>query len=510
MPGNIEFEFRFGGPRKAPDLSPDEDRPFRLLILADLGGRASRGGGVNGGPLAERKPLRIDVDNFDAVFRRLEPALELPAAGDDGETLPVEFGELDDFHPDALFDRLAPFAALRESRARLMDPATFAEAAAELKRDAAPAKAPGADEPKDEKEGDTLERLLGRRPETPAGAREDEMARRAGIDALIHRIVAPHVVPDTRDEQQQLLSAIDQAVTDGMRAVLHAPAFQALEASWRSVHGLVTGLETGEELQIHVLDVTRDELAADVAAAGQDLEQTDLHGLLIDRGISLPGAHPWSALVGDFSFGEAEEDLRLLAALGAIASRCGGPFLAAASPSLLGCRDVATIADTAAWNRPDDDEPSGWEALRASPFARWIGLALPRTLLRLPYGGRGEQTDRFAFEELGSGSEHDSYLWGNPAYGCALLLGLAFQESGWSLEPGDLLDLEDLPGHVVERDGERALQPCAEIWLGERAATAILARGLMPLMSRRDRNAARLARFQSVAEPTAPLAGPWS
>jgi predicted component of type VI protein secretion system len=83
---------------------------------------------------------------------------------------------------------------------------------------------------------------------------------------------------------------------------------------------------------------------------------------------------------------------------------------------------------------------------------------------------------------------------------------LGYLESGEEMEPGEVTDLEDLPAYVYEADGERRLLPCAEALLGERAADALLSRGLMPILSFRDRNAAKLVRFQSIADPVAPLA----
>ena len=150
-----------------------------------------------------------------------------------------------------------------------------------------------------------------------------------------------------------------------------------------------------------------------------------------------------------------------------------------------------------------------WQALRESAAAPWIGLALPRVLLRLPYGPQTNPVERFEFEELSPGRDHEAYLWGNPAFACAMLIGTAFAERGWSMEPGDHLDIEDLPAHTYEEAGESKMKPCAEVCLGERAGTAILDRGVMPLLSYRNRNAARLMRFQSLADPPAGLRGPW-
>jgi predicted component of type VI protein secretion system len=106
--------------------------------------------------------------------------------------------------------------------------------------------------------------------------------------------------------------------------------------------------------------------------------------------------------------------------------------------------------------------------------------------------------------------EPDSYLWSNPAFTCAQLLGATFLERGWDLELGEALELDELPAHVRQTEGEAELQPCAEARLSQRAAEAILERGIMPLVASRDRAAVRLLRLQSLASPPQRLAGRWA
>jgi type VI secretion system protein ImpC len=78
------------------------------------------------------------------------------------------------------------------------------------------------------------------------------------------------------------------------------------------------------------------------------------------------------------------------------------------------------------------------------------------------------------------------------------------------MTPGDRQELADLPCHGWVDGGARVLTPCGEVLLSERTADAILAHGLMPTLSFANRNAVRIARFQSLADPAAPLAGPWA
>ena len=134
---------------------------------------------------------------------------------------------------------------------------------------------------------------------------------------------------------------------------------------------------------------------------------------------------------------------------------------------------------------------------------------MPRFLLRLPYGSATHPIERFDFEEQPLDPAPEAYLWGNPAFGLARLLGDAFLERGWSFEPGDRLELTGLPSHAWEKDGEWRMQPVAEANLTEATAAAILDAGIMPLCSRMGANSAAVLRFQSLSDPPTRLMGPW-
>ncbi len=475
MPGRMEFDLSLSrsDARRIPQRGP-----MRLLVMADFSGLSARAKPA----LAARPTHRVDLDTLDGVMRRLAPLLQLAAGG-------VDFESLDDFHPDALLSRLEVFCALREMRGRLLDPGSFAQAAAALGQDAAPG--PAAAAPAAATDDGLLAQLLGGKP-ADATAPAPAATPATGIDALIRSIVAPHIVPDIAPQQASYLASVDAAISDQMRALLHAPAFQALEAAWRGVQWLISSLELDEDLQLHLFDVSRDELLADVVAAQGQLAKTGLHGALADRWRNQPGGEGWTALVGLYSFGPSDADIGLLAALGLIASQAGGPLLAAGDTTLAS-GDAATLA--------------GWQSLRASEAAPWIGLAAPRVLLRLPYGKASDPVASFAFEEVVGQPAHDDLLWGNGGLAAALLMGRSFSAKGWDFEPGDEREIGGLPACTYLKDGERELQACAEFYLGEQGGNQLLAAGLMPLMSHRHANAVTLMRFQSVAAPARALAG---
>lgn len=503
MPSRMEFQLNLPKSVASP-MRREADAPLRMLIMADFSGRAHQEAPAVLPGLADRPMPVVDVDRFTAVMTRLAPTVQLPV-GATGETITIRFRQLDDFHPDALYQQLEIFQTLRRTRARLLDPAGFAQAAAELAP--LPVTAPVQPGPAvtRENEADLLGRLLGK---APAAARTPPVAAGvAAIQSLLQAVVQPHIVhSDSR--QPVWVAAVDAAIGEQLRAILHQPAFQALEAAWRGVHELVVNNDS-DAVQIFLLDVTREELLADLRAASGDPKATSLHQLLIERGVQMPDGQPWAALIGDYRFGAEPEDIALLAMLGALAAQAGGPFLAAATPELLGCDSAALLTDPGQWQPLPTGAEQHWQALRRCAVAPWIGLALPRVLLRLPYGRKTDPVDGIAFEEMPGGRDPDAYLWGNPALICARLIAAGFVENGWEFSPGDVLDLEDLPAHVYEEDGERVMQPGTEVLLSERALNAVLARGLMPILGHRQRNVVRLARFQSLAEPAAALAGLW-
>lgn len=134
--------------------------------------------------------------------------------------------------------------------------------------------------------------------------------------------------------------------------------------------------------------------------------------------------------------------------------------------------------------------------------ASYLGLALPRFMLRQPYGKESDPIEAFPFEELAAGAPHEDYLWGNPAVLCGYLLAAAFQAEGWDTQAGGYGEVGELPIHKFKEDGETQVKPCAEAWLTERATQAMLGKGLIPVLSIRGRDAVRLEVLQSLAGTT--------
>ena len=310
MPGRIEFEF---STRSKGARGPhSESSPMRLLVLGDFSGRGLNSGSPDQPALSQRKLHPVDLDNLDQVLGRIAPEITLSL--DERLATRITFSAIDDFHPDALFQRVPLFDELRDIRTRLHHRDTYPEAAAQLRTmlslqaPAAPAgelAPPVVDAEGAENDAATLERLMGRPASgaTPAGN-----TARSAVDRLIGAAVREHIVPEADASQQVYFDAVDQALGDLMRQVLHHPGFQALEALWRSVAFLISRLELDEDLQLVLLDVTKDELKEDARQAGNELEQTELYRLLIEQGVQVAGTDPWSLIVGQYCFDNSEDD----------------------------------------------------------------------------------------------------------------------------------------------------------------------------------------------------------
>lgn len=464
------------------------DGPFCIALIGDFtaGGSAQAGRG-----LSSRRPVLIDRDNVDQVLSRFAPKLELSL----GETsIPVHITEMDDFHPDRLYEKLPVFRAMQETRQRLADPNKFADLVGAR---AEPGESSGGSSSVVDAGSGFLDRII----EQTADPSKDVVS--TDLRQVLNRVVAPHLVSEVQPKQAELLAQVDDATTSLMRWVLHHRRFQALEALWRGVFFLTRRIETSKDLRLYLIDASKDELQADLDGE-RELSDTESYKILVESTVGTPGADRWAVLVGVYSFGADPGDTALLGGLGALARRAGAPWISGGDPALVGCRSIDQLPDPGAWA----PEPApGWEGLRRSADAPWIGISLPRFLLRLPYGRQTDSCEALAFEEFEGTPEHEDYLWGNPALCCALLLAEAFGADGRPLRVGAHRDISGLPLHLFKEGGETLSKPCAEVLVTDRVAERLLDSGPMPLVSFKDSDRIMLARFQSISSTPRPLAG---
>ena len=320
----------------------------------------------------------------------------------------------------------------------------------------------------------------------------------------------PHLVSVDESEQSKLIGVIDDATGDLMRKILHNHQFQALEAAWRGLYLMVRRMETDTNLSIHLLDATKDELTDSLKSAGS-LSETQLYRILITDALETPGADPWALILGDYGFAPNVDDIATLVRISKLAADTGAPFVSHMRPDVVGVKSLEGNTDPKSWKiSTDTDTGKLWAALRSMPESEYLGLTIPRFLARLPYGADTEPLESFSFEEFPDAPNHDNYLWSNSSFVCGLLLAQSFSEYGWEMGRALKQDIEGLPIHVHKQDGETVYKPCAEVQLTDIGCEKLMEHGLMPLVSYKNADRAKLARFQSITDPVEKLKARWN
>lgn len=303
--------------------------------------------------------------------------------------------------------------------------------------------------------------------------------------------------PDPVARQVDRVSDLDDddAKTALMREILHHPQYQALESAWRGLEWLLKRTQKADRIQVVLFDITFDELSADLMASN-DLSQTAIHQLLIEKTAESPDGQPWAVVVGNFTFDETTDHAELLGRMAKIGARAGAPVLAG----------VTSKAAQESYEVPADGKPA-WQALRELYESAYLGLATPGFLLRPPFGEEYRPAESFRFEEF-SGTP-DGYLWGNPAVACAGLLALGYMKSGWGFQPSQTLALDNMPMHTYRDVEGEAVAVCAEARFTSSVGEELAKRGFMPLLAVRGRDSVEFATIRPMSLEGKVLNGRW-
>lgn len=466
-----ELTFTLGS---GPSRRRREAETPRFLILADFAG-AKKGARASA-------PRRVTVDNLDGALAEIEPVLRIPSPIDPSSAQGLPISSLDHFHPDYLVATVPHLRQLLELKMQLDDPKSEQAGLAELDAlvggvDDAPA--PARSQPVAAPEGsdDLLGRLLGR------GKSEGNERARDRVNELIKRAFDSNAAASPSARAQQGGRRAIELLQQRMRQVLGDPDFRAVERAWRSVHFLLTRIED-EQAEIHVLDMSKAALAAQMAEFATRLDTSPLHRALADDANG-----GWDLIVADYSFGASAADVVLLATVGALAARAETRFVAHGELALAGCASAAAVDSPWDW-RVDDEIGALWSDFRRHPAAHWVSLATPRFLLRHPYGAKNDPITRFDLEELSPRPARDAFFWGNPAFACALLAAGASSDDG----------IGDLPMPIYDDGTGDAMQTPLELNLSERARTAAGERGLIAFAGGPNTNRIAAASLRTVAD----------
>ncbi|MES2297918.1 MAG: type VI secretion system contractile sheath small subunit [Pseudomonadota bacterium] len=115
----IEYDVEVYGAEKKIQL------PFVMGVLADLSGQPAD----PLAPVADRKFLEIDVDNFDERLKSMKPrvAVQVPntLTGEGNLSIDMTFESMDDFTPAAIARKTESLSKLLEARGQLSNLLTY-------------------------------------------------------------------------------------------------------------------------------------------------------------------------------------------------------------------------------------------------------------------------------------------------------------------------------------------------------------------------------------------------
>jgi len=356
-------------------------------------------------------------------------------------------------------------------------------------------------------EGSDLASLLQKEFKPKTG--DAKSAVEAAVQTLAQQALAQTTLigKDTVKSIEDMIAAIDKKLSDQINQILHHEDLQKLEGAWRGLHYLVNNTETDDQLKIRVMNISKADLGRTLKRyKGTNWDQSPIFKKIYEEEYGQFGGEPYGCLVGDYHFDQSAPDVELLGEMSKVAAAAHAPFITGVSPTLMQMESWQELANprdlTKIFSTP---EYAAWRSLRQSEDARYLGLAMPRFLSRMPYGARTNPVEDFNFEEDTGAADHGKYTWANAAYAMATNINRSFKQYGWcsrirGIESGGAV--EGLPTHNFPTDDGGVDIKCpTEIAIGDRREGELAKAGLMPLIYRKNSDFAAFIGAQSLQQP---------
>lgn len=281
-----------------------------------------------------------------------------------------------------------------------------------------------------------------------------------------------------------LISKVDEKISDQLDAIMHHDDFQDLESSWRELKFLVDRTDFRQNVEIEVLNASKDTLRESFEDA-PELVQSPLYEHIYTNAFDQPGADPYGAIISGYEFDNSPQDMALMRNASKVAASAHCPFIGSVGPQFFGKESMEEwkkIPDLTAYM--ETAEYTQWNSFRETPDARYLGLTFPRTMLRLPYGEDTVPVENFDYEEDVMGEDHEKYLWGNSSFAFASNMVEAFADDGWCVQirgPQSGGKVENLPVHIYDEGRGDEMKIPTEVPISETLEFECSKLGLMPL-----------------------------
>ncbi len=339
-------------------------------------------------------------------------------------------------------------------------------------------------------QGSLLDEILNEGKIKPSEEGYDVVRR--GVQHFIAEMLAPSRSQERVDKAivDAMVAEIDTRLSAQINAILHNAEFQKLESAWRSLKFLIEKVDFRENIKVEMLNCSKDDLLNDFEDS-PEVPKSGLYKVVYSREYGTFGGKPVGLIVGNYEFDAGPQDISLMQKIASVSAMAHAPFISAVSPKMFGeenwenlpnLKDLKSLFEGPQYAR--------WQAFRESEDARYVGLTMPRFLLRLPYGANTVPVKSFNFEEDSTGS-HDKYLWGNAAVALASRVADSFAKYRWCpniIGPQAGGTVEDLPLHQYQAMGEIQTKIPTEVQLTERREYELSEEGFIGLTFRKDSN----------------------
>jgi type VI secretion system protein ImpC len=337
-----------------------------------------------------------------------------------------------------------------------------------------------------------------------SGEESSSLAKK-GLNAFINELCEPSRQGEKVSSAlvNDMLAKLDQKISKQMDKILHNDNFKKLESSWRSLKYLVDNTNFRENTKISILNVSKDELIDDFEDA-PEIPKSALYKLVYTSEYGQFGGQPYGAILGNFNFNPDPRDINLLQDIASVSAMSHAPFLSAVGPKFFGVDSFGKLPDlndlSSIFEMPQYTQ---WNGFRESEDSRYVGLTLPRFLLRLPYSETSTKTKAFDYEEDVSGG-HEEFLWGNAAFALSGRVNDSFAKYRWCANitgPKGGGSVEDLPIYNYEALGETQTKIPTEVLVSERREYELAEQGFISLSMRKGSNNAAFFSASSCQKP---------
>lgn len=352
-------------------------------------------------------------------------------------------------------------------------------------------------------EGELLSKIM---LETRISPDDDSYSiAKRGVEVFLSEIIksSRHELRVEKALIDLVIAEIDDKLGKQLDEILHHEQFQKIESTWRGLKLLVDRTNFRENIEIGVLNVSKESLQDDFMD-NPELTLSGLYKHVYSSEYGQFGGKPIGAIIGDYYMGPGEQDMKLIRNIASVANMAHTPYISAAGPQFFGVDSFEELPDLkdlkAIFEGP---RFAKWQAFRESEDARNIGYTLPRFLLRSPYGKENNPVREFDYEENVSDS-HASYLWGNSAYAFATRISESFANYRWCpniVGPQSGGIVEDLPQHNFEAMGEIQSKIPTEALVTDRREFELAEEGFIALTMRKGSDNAAFFSANSVQKP---------